>query len=345
MVKSSETLAEVFRRVGSTRRSAGRTASIDDVIEVLGADLTDGKLDGRGAAKTDRTRLRGRRRWRSAQVLVESMTNTLRVGGQPVTTALDNAINQLATRRTTAPTAALPITAGMISAARTGTAAANAIMPSAALTTLDQRLGSLTPGMLAPAVAQALPSDASATLAPALTQIITGATRDIDAVNALGGAAGGATGGTTGGTVTNALPTISGSPATTVTVGSQYAFQPTASDPNGDSLTFSITNRPAWATFNTTTGRLEGTPAAANVGTTSNIVIGVNDGKASVQLPAFSIAVNAAASTPPPHFPAAAHFPAAEFGADDHGHARDVGHPRNALFVPTDRERRKRRRR
>jgi hypothetical protein len=290
MVKSSETLAEIFRRVGSIRRSAGKPASIDDAIEVLGADLIDGKLDGRGAAKTDphataaTTLARG-------QVVVESMTNTLRVGGQPVTTALDNAINQLASKRTTAPTAALPITAGMIAAAKTGTAAAKAILPSAALTTLEQRLGALTPGMLAPAVAQALPSDASATFAPALTQIIAGAQRDIDAINSLGAA------------TTNAPPTISGTPATTATVGTAYAFQPTASDPNSDPLTYTIMNRPAWLTFSAATGRLEGTPAAANVGTASNIVIGVSDGSASAQLPAFSIVVSATAGSAPPPTP------------------------------------------
>ena len=29
-------------------------------------------------------------------------------------------------------------------------------------------------------------------------------------------------------------------------------------DPNGDALTFSIQNRPSWATFSTSTGRLSG---------------------------------------------------------------------------------------
>ena len=47
------------------------------------------------------------------------------------------------------------------------------------------------------------------------------------------------------------------------------------------------------ATSCTTTGRLSGTPAAANVGTTANIVISVSDGTASATLPAFSITVNA----------------------------------------------------
>ncbi len=86
-------------------------------------------------------------------------------------------------------------------------------------------------------------------------------------------------------------PTISGSPATSVRVGSAYSFTPTARDPNGDRLTFSISNRPSWASFSTSTGRLSGTPTSAQVGTYSNIVIRVSDGRTTVSLPAFNIAV------------------------------------------------------
>jgi hypothetical protein len=95
----------------------------------------------------------------------------------------------------------------------------------------------------------------------------------------------------------NRAPVISGTPATSVTAGSAYSFQPTASDPDGNPLTFSITNRPSWATFSTTTGRLQGTPAASNVGTFSNIVIRVSDGTNTTPLPAFSIVVSSSSST------------------------------------------------
>jgi hypothetical protein len=96
----------------------------------------------------------------------------------------------------------------------------------------------------------------------------------------------------------NAAPTISGTPPTSVTVGQAYTFTPTASDPDGQSLTFSISNKPSWANFNPSTGRLNGTPAAGNVGTTSNIVITVSDGAASTSLPAFSVTVVAANGAP-----------------------------------------------
>jgi hypothetical protein len=95
----------------------------------------------------------------------------------------------------------------------------------------------------------------------------------------------------------NRAPTISGSPATSVTAGSSYSFKPTASDPDGNSLGFTITNRPAWASFNTSTGQLSGSPTSSHVGTYSNIVIKVSDGKATASLPAFSIQVKSSGSS------------------------------------------------
>jgi hypothetical protein len=97
--------------------------------------------------------------------------------------------------------------------------------------------------------------------------------------------------------VSNSAPTITGSPATTAKVGTAYAFTPTASDANRDVLTFSIQNKPSWATFSTTSGKLSGTPTAA--GTTSNIQIRVSDGKATASLAAFSIVVTQPATGVP----------------------------------------------
>lgn len=96
----------------------------------------------------------------------------------------------------------------------------------------------------------------------------------------------------------NSPPVISGVPANDVTVGNSYAFVPTASDPDGDSLVFSIVNRPAWANFDTVTGGLSGTPGSSDVGTVANIRISVSDGSASDSLGAFSITVDAANSPP-----------------------------------------------
>jgi hypothetical protein len=97
----------------------------------------------------------------------------------------------------------------------------------------------------------------------------------------------------------NRPPTITGTPATSVTVGQSYSFQPVGSDPDGNTLTYSIQNRPSWATFSTTTGRLSGTPTAAAVGTSARITISVTDGTATASLASFTIQVNAAANRAP----------------------------------------------
>ena len=97
---------------------------------------------------------------------------------------------------------------------------------------------------------------------------------------------------------TNRAPSLSGTPASTVTTGQSYSFQPSASDPDGDILSFSIENRPSWASFNTANGALTGTPQASNVGSYSNIRISVSDGEATTRGPAFSISVVAANRAP-----------------------------------------------
>ena len=90
----------------------------------------------------------------------------------------------------------------------------------------------------------------------------------------------------------NITPTISGTPPATVTVGSTYSFTPKASEPDGDPLSFSVKNKPSWASFSIATGAISGAPTTANVGTYSNIVITASTGHASASLAPFSIAVN-----------------------------------------------------
>ncbi|WP_081231701.1 ExeM/NucH family extracellular endonuclease [Pseudoalteromonas luteoviolacea] len=88
-------------------------------------------------------------------------------------------------------------------------------------------------------------------------------------------------------------PTISGKPNTSAVVDVAYSFKPQANDVDNDTLTFSITNKPTWATFNTQNGELSGTPSSKDIGITSNIVIGVTDGNTDVvNLPEFSIQVS-----------------------------------------------------
>jgi hypothetical protein len=94
---------------------------------------------------------------------------------------------------------------------------------------------------------------------------------------------------------TNHAPTITGNAITTVSASKAYSFTPSAADADGDTLTFSITSKPSWATFDTKTGRLSGTPTSSQVGSYEEIVISVTDGKATAALAQFAITVEPAA--------------------------------------------------
>ncbi|MCF6258004.1 MAG: putative Ig domain-containing protein [Gammaproteobacteria bacterium] len=103
-----------------------------------------------------------------------------------------------------------------------------------------------------------------------------------------------------GGDSSNQPPTISGTPTTTVNEGNFYHFAPMAADSDsGDTLTFSINNKPAWASFDNQTGILSGTPGLSDAGDYDNITISVSDGTATAELAAFMISVVNNTNQPP----------------------------------------------
>ena len=65
---------------------------------------------------------------------------------------------------------------------------------------------------------------------------------------------------------------------------------PQASDPDGDPLSFTISNKPNWADFDNSTGEPSGTPLLGNEGMYENIRITASDGtyKATIE---FDLAV------------------------------------------------------
>jgi hypothetical protein len=89
----------------------------------------------------------------------------------------------------------------------------------------------------------------------------------------------------------NRPPTISGTPPISITVGSEYSFTPTAGDPDGDPLSFTISISPDWANFDAATGSLIGVPTTEDIGSDFGIVITVSDGTDQASLPAFDIEV------------------------------------------------------
>ena len=101
----------------------------------------------------------------------------------------------------------------------------------------------------------------------------------------------------------NSVPMIDGMPSSEATVGVTYEFVPVATDADEDMLTFSIDNRPGWATFSPATGTLWGTPTTSHAGVYGNIVISVSDGEATRSLNPFSITVASTTSDRDPNEP------------------------------------------
>jgi len=94
----------------------------------------------------------------------------------------------------------------------------------------------------------------------------------------------------------NSAPVIDGTPSSEAHIGVPYEFVPNATDADEDLLAFAIDNRPDWATFNSTTGRLSGTPTTSHAGVYANIVISVSDGNVVRSLDPFSITVTSSTS-------------------------------------------------
>jgi len=97
--------------------------------------------------------------------------------------------------------------------------------------------------------------------------------------------------GTGGSSSSSPTFSISGSPPSQIMQDAAFTFTPTVSNPDNIALTFSATNLPSWASINASTGRITGTPHAADLGTYSNIRVTVAGGGQSVTSQAYSVTV------------------------------------------------------
>ena len=85
---------------------------------------------------------------------------------------------------------------------------------------------------------------------------------------------------------------ISGFPTTEIPQSFLYRFVPSVEAVDTTlALTFSIENKPDWATFDPATGTLEGTPSPEHIGTYEHIEIVVRNGDFTDKLEPFDISV------------------------------------------------------
>jgi hypothetical protein len=275
IVKTSETLGEMIRRT----RDALPNLDGDAVVAALAADLSDGWIDGRGARGHD-ARIAAVANVASAAVLVQAMANRLHVYNTNATQAMDNAIRQV---RPSAPassnTANVAIPAEAFSQAVRSLRAAAVVVNDPRIAETIGVMQSAVPGSKPADIAPRLPSGIDSVLNDAVYRAALASDSDLVKINdaAYGGNSSGS----------GSSITISGTPDNVIVLGTSWSFQPEAYHPDGATLSFSIQGKPAWASFNSSTGRLSGTPTTS--GSFGPITITASDGKSHASLESFTL--------------------------------------------------------
>jgi hypothetical protein len=305
IVKTSETLGEMIRRTRDALYIAGGNLDGDGIVNALAADLVDGWIDGAGASGQS-TRVAAVANVASGAVLVQAMANRLHVYGYDATRAMDDAI------RIVQPSAPASSSTANVGVPAEALRQAVRSLFAAAVLVDDPRISD-TIAVLMAAPPGALPSYLAPQFPAGIDEVLDEAVRRASLANDSQLAQVNATAKTDpsaiappaeGGAPANQPPTISGSPDTAIVVGNAWSFQPSASDPDGDALSFSVSNKPDWASFDPATGRLSGTPGTA--GEYGPVTITVSDGQATTSLDPFTLHVseptvgNATVSWTPP---------------------------------------------
>ena len=92
-------------------------------------------------------------------------------------------------------------------------------------------------------------------------------------------------------------PQITSSPLTSATVGVAYAYRVTATDANGDTLSYSLTQAPAGMTINATSGQIAWTPTSTQTGNQA-VTARVADPGGLATTQSFTVAVSVANVSP-----------------------------------------------
>jgi len=289
IVRASEALGELVRRTRNWLATTGASATGDQIVRAIAADLIDGKLDGLGASGAN-PRIAAIASIVAAQIALETLANELHVNDVDASAELADAIRLVAGSGAQS-LSDLTATAELIHQARIGVQAAFNATQSAGLESLLDSTAGFSAGLSSDLARGLLPTDYRQTLDGALVVVSGGGDEVIETVNST----------VRSGDVNpnvNEAPTISGTPPATVVAGSEYSFQPSAFDADGDPLSFFVSGLPGWLSLDTETGLISGVPSSSEVGDWPGIRLSVSDGLLTSELAVFSISVVA---TPPPN--------------------------------------------
>ena len=182
IVKASEVLGEMVRRTRDALLTAGTTVSGDAVIAAIAADLVDGVLDGSGASGVYPT-ISAVAKVVSGQVLVEALSNSLKVGGVVATGVIDQSIAVTHGATSSQLSDSVRITSGMLDQTLIALTASQILDPGAALQNIVSVVGGISPNASPAEVVTVLPADASTRLDNVVTLAPYASTGEIAAIN------------------------------------------------------------------------------------------------------------------------------------------------------------------
>ncbi|MES9863930.1 MAG: putative Ig domain-containing protein [Candidatus Thiodiazotropha sp. LLP2] len=99
--------------------------------------------------------------------------------------------------------------------------------------------------------------------------------------------------------VPNSSPEITSTPSTSVLLGQPYQYQMTATDPEGDTITFALVTNPVGMQINQTTGLVSWTPGTDQVGVHS-VELTATDSQGNISTQSYLLSVNTGAGNTPP---------------------------------------------
>ncbi|MEN8207530.1 MAG: hypothetical protein ABFS24_16230, partial [Pseudomonadota bacterium] len=183
IVKSSEAVGEMIRRTRDLISATGNPVSGDDVVDALAADMADGFLDGLGAEGSDPT-IAAVANVVSGQVLVETMTNELKVNGVIATVVIDQAIKiTQSSVKSLKLSESVRVTQGLINQAKLSVAAAQVIDSNSRLNDLFADIEKLSDGSSAADASRVLSANASQWLDDAVTSASTTDAQSVITIN------------------------------------------------------------------------------------------------------------------------------------------------------------------
>ncbi len=183
IVKSSEAFSEMIRRVRASLQEHGINISANEVIDILAYDFIDGFIDGTGVHE-HAPRIAALANIINASVLLESMSNQLKVGGNDVSSAMDSAIRlTMPTVPVSVSTDDVPINKAMVYQAIVALDAAMTIAPSQEIASLISVVESIEYGTSSESVASTISLDLYLTFSPVISALQSAGLAQINAVN------------------------------------------------------------------------------------------------------------------------------------------------------------------